>query len=148
MRVRQFEFRSGRSATAAISATHTQWHRAVQKGHAVGIMGFDLSSAFDTIDPAVLLPKLRKLGITGSTLQWFKNYMEGGRQEVNWAGTLSGFVQVKFGVRQGSILVIMADLPEALSLTEEWIVGYADDVALWASDKNPEVVRKNSPSMQ
>ena len=79
-------------------------------------MGFDLSSAFDTIDPKLLLPKLARLGITGTELRWFENYMEGGRQQVNWAGTLSGFVAVKYGVRQGSILgpllflIIMADL--------------------------------------
>ena len=35
----------------------------------------------------------------------------------------------------------MADLPQALGLLEEWLVGYADDVALWASDKDPEIVK-------
>ena len=74
--------------------------------------------------------------------------MKGGRQQVNWAGTLSGFVEVKFGVRQGSILgpllflILMADLPGALKLFDEWLVGYVDDVALWASDKDPEVLRE------
>ena len=114
----------------------------------MGIMGFDLSSAFDTIDPTLFLPKLAALGISGTALAWFASYMKGGQQQVNWTGTLSGFVAMRYGVRQGSILgplvflIIMADLPQALKLFEEWMVGYADDVALWASHKNPEVVKE------
>ena len=144
----QFWFRKGRSSTGAVATAHAQWHRAVQRGHAVGIMGFDLSSAFDTIDPASVLPKLKSLGITGSALHWFADYMAGGRQQVNWAGAMSEFVSVRYGVRQGSILgpilflILMADLPEALTLLEDWLVGYADDVALWASHKDPNVVRE------
>ena len=36
----------------------------------------------------------------------------------------------------------MADLPQALDLLEEWLVGYADNVALWASHQDPDVVKK------
>ena len=91
-------------------------------------MGFDLSSAFDTIDPALLVPKLSKLGITGVALDWFADYMHGGSQQVNWAGALSEFLTVKYGVRQGSILgpllflIIMADLPQ-------WIFGSSGRMA-------------------
>ena len=36
----------------------------------------------------------------------------------------------------------MADLPQALGLFEEWLVGYADDVALWASHQDPKIVKE------
>ena len=142
----QFGFRTGRSTTGAISSAHAQWHRARQRGHTLGVMGFDLSSAFDTVDPELLLPKLSKLGITGTPLAWFADYLDEGRQQVDWEGTRSDFIGVRYGVRQGSILgpilflILMADLPSVLGITEIFLVGYADDVALWASAKNPKEV--------
>jgi len=143
----QFGFRPGRSSTAAIATAHALWHKAVQTGHTLGIMGFDLSAAFDTIDPSLLVPKLAGLGITGTELDWFANYLVDGRQMVNWSGTLSGFNTVKFGVRQGSILgpilflILMADLPKVMDLCESGLVGYADDVAIWVSHKDPLMVQ-------
>lgn len=61
---------------------------------------------------------------------------------MEWSGTRSSFVDVEFGVRQGSILgqtlflVLMADLPDCLQLGETSNVGYADDVAIWAATKD------------
>ena len=142
----QFGFRTGRSTTGAISAAHAQWHRARQRGHTLGVMGFDLSSAFDTVDSKLLLPKLSRLRITGTPLAWFADYLDGGRQQVNWEGTKSDFIDVCYGVRQGSILgpilflILMANLPEVLRITELFLVGYADDVALWASAKDSREV--------
>ena len=68
---------------------------------------------------------------------------------VNWMGTLSSFNAVRFGVRQGSILgpilflILMADLPLALNLCEKYSVGYADDVAIWASHQDPLMVQEH-----
>jgi hypothetical protein len=120
----QFGFRSGRSSTAAIAASHAQWLKSSQEGNVVGILAFDLSSAFDTVDKKLLLPKLVALGIVGTHPKWFNSYLSGGQQCVDWNGTRSGFANVRFGVGEGSILgpilflVLMADLPECLNLGE------------------------------
>jgi hypothetical protein len=117
----QFGFRAGRLSTAAIATSHAQWLRGSQGGNVVGILAFDLSSAFDTVDKELLLPKLAAMGIAGTALKWFESYLSGRQQCVDWSGTRSGFAEVRFGVRQGSILgpilflVLMADLPDCLN---------------------------------
>eukprot|EP00095_Tigriopus_kingsejongensis_P002623 maker-scaffold290_size220039-snap-gene-0.6 protein:Tk02623 transcript:maker-scaffold290_size220039-snap-gene-0.6-mRNA-1 annotation:"solute carrier family 22 member 15-like" len=45
--------------------------------------GFDLSSACNMMNPSLFTPKLTNLGITGSTLDWLANYMDGGRQQLS-----------------------------------------------------------------
>eukprot|EP00095_Tigriopus_kingsejongensis_P008664 maker-scaffold72_size415059-snap-gene-0.9 protein:Tk08664 transcript:maker-scaffold72_size415059-snap-gene-0.9-mRNA-1 annotation:"rna-directed dna polymerase from mobile element jockey-like" len=111
-------------------------------GNVVGVLAFDLSSAFDTVYKAQLIPKLAALGIKGTFLSWFDSYLSGGRQCVDWSGTRSTFADVKFGIRQGSILgpclflVLMADLPDCLRIGEQCNVGYADDVSIWVVGKD------------
>jgi hypothetical protein len=86
-------------------------------GVVVGVLAFDLMAAFDTVDTAVLLPKLEKLGFRGKLLQWFSSYLTGGKQCVAWNGTRLDFVVVRYRVRQGSILgpmlylIHVADMP-------------------------------------
>jgi hypothetical protein len=134
----QFGFRPGRSCTAALATAQAKWIQGSQEGNVVGILAFDLTAAFDTVDKAQLLPKLAALGITGSALAWFTSYLSGGMQCVDWNGTRSSLNKVKFGVRQGYILgpilylILVADMPDCLGIGEEDNSGYADDTAIWA----------------
>jgi hypothetical protein len=144
----QHGFRPKRSCTSALSAAHTAW-MSTAPGIVVGVMGFDLSAAFDTVDAEVLVPKLERLGIRGRALSWFQSYLSEGKQCVDWNGTRSAFITVKFGVRQGSILgpmlylIHVADMPNVVGINDNENSGYADDTAIWATGKTvEEVVRK------
>ena len=64
----------------------------------------DLSKAFDSIDHLLLLTKLRALGISKGTVEWFKSYLSGRIQVVRIGSTLSEPLPVTHGVSQGSIL--------------------------------------------
>ena len=65
----------------------------------------DLSAAFDTIDHSVLCHTLsEKFGFCGNVLAWFQSYLCGRSQCVMLNGKTSDFVDLKFGVPQGSVL--------------------------------------------
>ena len=51
-----------------------------------------------------LLCKLEAAGITGATLRWFTDYLNGRRQRVVIPGAMSDWAYIKTGVSQGSIL--------------------------------------------
>ena len=80
-------------------------------------MAFDLSAAFDAIDSAPLIEKLRNVGVTGKPIEWLESYMSGRSQSVVWNGTQSSPLSLTHGVAQGSILGpllfldMVADLP-------------------------------------
>lgn len=143
----QYGFRRDRSTSMAIATAHAHWTCGVQEGKAVGITSFDFTAAFDTIDPETLLSKLESLGVTGNAKSWFASYLTGGCQCVDWSGSRSGLSQVKYGVRQGSILgpllflVLVADLPSSLGVNEREVCCYADDVCIWAVADNAAEVQ-------
>jgi hypothetical protein len=80
--------------------------------------------------------QLEALGIRGTPLSWFGSYMTGGRQCVDWNGTCSGYVEVRYGIRQGSILgpvlylVHVADFPDCVKVGDTKNMTYADDTGV------------------
>ncbi len=65
----------------------------------------DLSTAFDTVDHAILLTHLEHcVGIKGSALEWFKSYFSNRSFRVNIGEYSSGVASLSCGVPQGSIL--------------------------------------------
>ena len=65
----------------------------------------DLSAAFDTVDPSILLTRLRsKLGLNGTAVSWFCSYLSGRTQRISVQGALSNVFHLRYGVPQGSCL--------------------------------------------
>jgi hypothetical protein len=133
----QHGFRKGRSCTTAIASAHAAWVNARKSGKVVGVLAFDMTAAFDLVAARELLPKLSAIGVLPNALAWFRSYMTGGRQRVDWNGALSEEVEVVFGVRQGSILgptlflLHVADMAAEVDVGEDDGVFYADDSSLW-----------------
>jgi hypothetical protein len=47
----------------------------VERKFKVGMMFYDLSEAFDTVNIEILLEKLAAIGITEDDLHWIKSYL-------------------------------------------------------------------------
>jgi hypothetical protein len=147
----QHGFRPRRSCTTVLAHAHAGWLTGAKRGQVVGIMAFNLSTAFDTVAAEQLRQKLQSPGVSRRALPWFKSYLTGGRQQVSWDGTLSNVILVRYSVRQGSILgpVLIGDMATAVQIRDAEIVVYADDTTIWQTERNvAEVVEKLTVNWQ
>ncbi len=94
----------------------------------------DLSAAFDTIDPNILLDSLAtRCGIVADALLWFASYLSGRTQCVRVGDCQSSSVPVPVGVPQGSVngsilfILLVSDLPEQTTTDGVIIDQYSDD---------------------
>merc|ERR1719423_265477 len=82
-----------------------------------------------------MLYKLRKIGIGGSLLLWFENFLCHRRQAVKIGGTISSFDHVSSGVAQGTILgpILFILYMDGVSdiLFSSSLKLYADDAKLY-----------------
>ena len=96
----------------------------------------DLSKAFDTINPEILLHKLENLGVRGIANSWFRSYLTGRKQFMNLYDVKSTMEDMKCGVPQGSILgpilflIYVNDIRNATTLN---VLSFADDTTIITS---------------
>ena len=100
----QFGFRPGRSTDDQLLLTYNYISQHWDNGHIVDLVLCDFSKAFDTVNHAILLQKLRCLGIHGQILAWLQDFLTGRTMQVVVKNTLSAPKEVRSGVPQGSIL--------------------------------------------
>ncbi len=105
----------------------------------------DLQKAFDTVDHMSLIQKLEALGLSKSTIDWFRAYLQERKQSVEISGTISKPATITCGVPQGSILrpllflIYVNDIPSAVRCKT---LLYADDTALIVSGKSAEIIQQ------
>ncbi len=100
----QFGFRPKHSTSHPMSLLLNQITSALNaKKHSIVIF-CDLKKAFDTCNHEILFKKMTNLGITGTSLLWFKNYLFNRKQFVSIENFNSTLLSILIGVPQGSIL--------------------------------------------
>jgi hypothetical protein len=89
--------------------------------YCIGVF-LDLKKTFDVCNHSILLRKMKKYGIEGVELAWFKSYLSGRSQVVDISGAHSNPRDIDISVIQGCILgpilflIYINDLPNATNL--------------------------------
>ncbi len=99
----------------------------------------DLKKAFDVCSHPILLKKLEKMGVRGTALCWFKNYLAGRSQYVDINGTKSDALNLEISVIQGSILgpiLFLCYINDFYSATTLFSLLFADDTICLGNGKN------------
>ncbi|MCG8116730.1 MAG: reverse transcriptase domain-containing protein, partial [Candidatus Thiodiazotropha endolucinida] len=136
----QSGFIPGDSTVNQLVHIYNTFCKALDEGKEVRAVFCDISKAFDRVWHKGLLYKLQSIGISGSLLQWFTDYLHNRKQRVVLPGTASSWSIIKAGVPQGSILGpllfliyindIVVDIQSSIRL-------FADDTSLYIVVENP-----------
>ena len=100
----QSGFQPGDSTVNQLSYLYHVLSKALDEKKEVFIVFCDISKAFDRVWHKGLIYKLQKIGISGTLLLWFINYLHDRHQSVVIRGQKSEEGVIKAGVPQGSVL--------------------------------------------
>ena len=80
------------------------WRKALDNKGTAGAILTDLSKAFDCLNHNLLLAKMDAYGFVKSALMFIQNYLKERKQRTKVNGSFSLWLELKYGVPQGSIL--------------------------------------------
>ena len=138
----QFNYRKGLGTCNVLLCVSHTLQSALESGKWARIVQIDFSAAFDRVNHLGILYKLCSVGIGGSILSIFTQFLSNRSQQVMVDGCRSKLVNVVSGVPQDSVfgpLLFLLYISELLSILENKLIGYADDSTLMAVDPSPGV---------
>ena len=134
----QSAYRAYHSTETALLKVLSDILLAVDGGDLAVLTLLDLSAAFDTVDHATLLRRLKATyGLGGSAINWFKSYLEGRTQYIRCRTSCSAPTRLLCGVPQGSVLgpilflLYTAELLQLIQATDLRPHLYADDTQIY-----------------
>lgn len=149
----QYGFRHKTSTTSALIKFTDNILNNMDNGKLSGVIFLDLKKAFDTVNHDILIKKLQKLGVSGSTLQWFNSYLRGRTQRTVCGNEISEIKRISIGVPQGSILgplLFLVYINDVQNVTKHTsLTLFADDMALsYASTCSSDIQNKLNADLQ
>lgn len=102
--IRQFGFRHNRSTTSALLQFTDELLMNMDRCKVCGVIYLDLKKAVDTVNRAILLQKLKWLGVSPRSLQWCQSYLNHRTQKTVVKNCYSNQCKVSIDVPQRSVL--------------------------------------------
>jgi len=137
--VHQYGFLPNRSTEHNLLQIVNYISKALNDGnYCIGVF-LDLKKAFDVCSHEILLKKLVRMGIRGTSLLWFKNYLAGRSQYVDINGSKSDPLEIDISVIQGSTLgpiLFLCYINDFFTATSLFSVLFADDTTCLGQGKN------------
>ena len=131
---KQYGFISGRSTTLQLLNYIDKCVKTIAEGGVINTIYFDFAKAFDSVPHRRLISKLESYGISGSVLNWIKNYLNERQQTVSVNGEKSDPVEILSGVPQGTVLgplLFVLYINDILDNTKSHGFMFADDTKLF-----------------
>ena len=123
----------------------TNWRSCLLENRFVGVLLFDLSAAFDTLDADILCKKLALLGFDTVTRLWIHSYMTKRNQFVTYLGKNSTMKETNIGSPQGGILsplLFLLYISDIGLSTNADVSTYADDTTMSVADDDIESLKR------
>ena len=141
----QSGFTPGDSTTNQLTYLYNTFSEALDSGKEVRVVFCDISKEFDRVWHKGLLCKLKAAGITGTFLDWSKDYLIGRKQRVVIPGAMYDWTFINAGVPQGSILgplLFLIFINDIVTDIGSNVRLFADDTSLYIIVEHPDLAAR------
>ena len=121
-----------------------KWKRSIDRGKVFGALLKDLSKSFDCLNHDLLIAKLNAYGFSLPALRLIHDYLLNRKQRTRVNNSYSTWVEIVFGVPQGSIL---GPLLFTIFLADLFFVANSMDIANYANENMPYATANDIDSL-